>query len=59
LKSLRDVELGTQRPVPPCVPADLLVFAEVGGMTYGIVHLFAVWGVGQLSVGLWVMVRRE
>ncbi|PEN11298.1 hypothetical protein CRI94_16030 [Longibacter salinarum] len=41
------------------IPADILTFARVGGLDYGIFHVFAFWGMIQLSVGLYIMIRRE
>jgi uncharacterized membrane protein len=38
------------------VPADIIPFFDIGGITYGIFHVFAVWGTLQLSVGLLMMV---
>jgi uncharacterized membrane protein len=40
------------------ISADILTFVEVAGMHYGIFHVFALWGTLQLSVGLYVMIRR-
>jgi uncharacterized membrane protein len=40
------------------ISADILSFIEVAGMHYGIFHVFALWGTLQLSVGLYVMIRR-
>jgi len=41
------------------ISADILSFIEVAGMHYGIFHVFALWGTIQLSVGLYIMIRRD
>jgi hypothetical protein len=41
------------------ISADILSFVEIAGMHYGIFHVFALWGTIQLSVGLYIMIRRH
>jgi uncharacterized membrane protein len=41
------------------ISADLVPFFTVGGITYGIFHVFAVWGTLQLIAGLVPMIWRS
>jgi len=41
------------------ISADILSFIEIAGMHYGIFHVFALCGTIQLSLGLYIMIRRH